>query len=99
VSEDGLTVDRRPGTLWRKMAHRRRPLYEDQDARISILANGVMLKGRIRLCRLPHAHRHKPLADGAGHTFAPPAERWALMCMLSIEAVTPPIRPVEPVRA
>ena len=30
--------------------------------------------------------------------FAPPAERCALMCMLSIEAVTPPIRPVEPVR-
>jgi len=51
------------------MAHRRRPLYEDQNARISILANGVMLKGRIRLCRLLCAHHHKPLADGAGHTF------------------------------
>jgi len=51
------------------MAHRRRPLYEDKDARISILANGIKPKGRIRLCRLLQAHRHKPLADGAGHTF------------------------------
>lgn len=31
--------------------------------------------------------------------FAPAAERCALMCMLSIEAVTPPITPDEPVRA
>src|SRR5690606_11585588 len=69
VSEDGLTVDRCPGTQWRKMAHRRRPPYEDQDARISILSNGVAPKGRIRFCRLLQTRRHKPLADGAGHTF------------------------------
>ena len=31
--------------------------------------------------------------------FAPPAERCALTCILSTEAVTPPITPVEPVRA
>ena len=39
----------------------------------------------------------KPLADGAGHTFPPAAERCALTCELSIEAVL--ITPVLPVAA
>lgn len=34
-----------------------------------------------------------------GPPFAPPAERCALTCMLSIEAMTPPITPVDPASA
>ena len=41
---EGLTVDRCPGTLWRKMALDPGPLYEDQDARISILAKRAFPK-------------------------------------------------------
>jgi hypothetical protein len=41
IEEDGLTVDRRSANLWRKMAPRCRPPYEDRNARISILANGI----------------------------------------------------------
>lgn len=51
-----------------KNAARRRPYYEAQDARTSILANGSP-EGRIRLCRLPRPADPEPLADGAGHTF------------------------------
>lgn len=36
---------------------------------------------------------------GEGPPFAPAAERWTLMWVLSTEAVTPPITPVEPVSA
>ena len=35
----------------------------------------------------------------AGPPFAPAAERCALTCMLSSEAITPPVTPFEPVRA
>ena len=40
-------------------------------------------------------------SDGveASPPFAPAAERWTLMWVLSTEAVTPPITPVEPVSA
>src|SRR5690242_68997 len=41
LRKDGLTVDRRSANLRRKMAPRCRPPYEDQNVRISILANGV----------------------------------------------------------
>lgn len=66
------------------MPHRLRPLDKEQGARISILANGVILKGQIRLFRQTYEHSHKPLADGAGHTFARAAERWTLMLVESI---------------
>jgi hypothetical protein len=56
------------------------------------LANGDSPKGRIRFCRLIRTVDLKPLADGAGHTFPPAAERCALAVVLSIEAV--PITPV-----
>ena len=41
LREDGLTVDRRSANLRRKMTPRCRPPYEDWNARISILANGI----------------------------------------------------------
>jgi len=44
---DGLTVERRPGTLVQKTAQRRRGFYEDRDVRISILA-GAVPRDRIR---------------------------------------------------
>jgi class 3 adenylate cyclase len=50
------------------MAHRRRPLYEDQDARISILAHGAAERPDT-FSQTAQTSRHKPLADGAGHTF------------------------------
>lgn len=40
-----------------------------------------------------------PDSMSAGPPFAPAAERCALTCMLSSEAITPPITPFEPVRA
>ena len=43
-----------------------------------------MPKGRIRFCRLPQTTRHKPLADGAGHTFPPAADTWPRTEVLSI---------------
>jgi len=54
---------------WLKNGTRCRPLYEDQNARLSILANGSP-EGRIRLCRQIKPDTEKPLADGAGHTFS-----------------------------
>jgi len=54
------------------MAHRCRPLYEDQDARISILANGIAERPDT-FVQTVYAITKKPLADGAGHTFAPAA--------------------------
>jgi hypothetical protein len=47
VERDGLTVDRRPGSLAKKTAYSRRGSYEDRDARISILA-GAVPRDRIR---------------------------------------------------
>ena len=44
---DGLTVDRCPGTLVKKMAFDAVAFYEDRDARISILA-GEAPRDRIR---------------------------------------------------
>jgi hypothetical protein len=35
-----------------------------------------------------HARAKMPLADGAGHTFAPDAERCALTCVASIICVS-----------
>ena len=65
--QDGLTVDRRSGNLIKKMAHARRKVYEDQDARISTWwgcshrPDTLTQTAPIRLW--------KSLADGAGHTF------------------------------
>ncbi|MGO9848143.1 MAG: hypothetical protein ACLPKT_16600 [Methylocella sp.] len=53
-----------------------RPLYEDRNARISILANGIAERPDT-FVQTVHASITKPLADGAGHTFAPAAETWA----------------------
>ena len=39
-----------PGSLVQKTAHRRRDFYEDQDARISIMARANAPLRRIRLC-------------------------------------------------
>src|SRR6266851_4084599 len=50
------------------MAHRRRRLYEDQDARTSILA-GATAPRPDTLTQTGQITSHKPLADGAGHTF------------------------------
>jgi hypothetical protein len=58
------------------MAPRCRPLYEDQNARISILANGIAERPDT-FVQTVHAGTKKPLADGAGHTFPPAAETWA----------------------
>lgn len=45
-----------------------RPLYEDQDARISILANGIAERPDT-FSQTDQTTDLKPLADGAGHTF------------------------------
>ena len=58
------------------MAPRCRPLYEDRNARISILANGIAERPDT-FVQTVLASTKKPLADGAGHTFAPEAETWA----------------------
>ncbi len=50
------------------MAHRRRRLYEDQGARTSILA-GATAPRPDTLTQTGQITSHKPLADGAGHTF------------------------------
>ena len=66
----GRWPDSKP-VFWKppgKNGDRRRPFYEAQDARISILANGSP-EGRIRLCRLHRPADPEPLADGAGRTF------------------------------
>ena len=60
-----------------------RPLYEDRNARISILANGVAERPDT-FVQTVRASITKPLADGAGHTFAPAAERRALTWVASI---------------
>ncbi len=57
-----------------KNGTRCRPLYEDQDARISILANGIAERPDT-FVQTVYAMTEKPLADGAGHTFAPLAAR------------------------
>ncbi len=49
-----------------------RPLYEDQDARLSILANGSP-EGRIRLCRLFRPDSRSHLPTGRAIRFA---KRW-----------------------
>src|SRR3954465_12169943 len=50
------------------MAHRRRAPYEDQSARTSILAGAVAPRPDT-LAQTGQITSHKPLADGAGHTF------------------------------
>jgi len=50
-----------------------RPLYEDQDARLSILANGSP-EGRIRLCRLFRPDSRSHLPTGRAIRFAPNAD-------------------------
>lgn len=58
--------------FWNPLAQnglRGRPPCEDQSARISILAQGHALGGRIRFCRLLRPATKMPLADRAGHTF------------------------------
>jgi transposase len=82
LAANGLTVDRCSANLWRKMAPGCRPLYEDRNARISILANGIAERPDT-FVQTVHASIAKPLADGAGHTFAPAAERCAFTCELS----------------
>ena len=47
-----------------KNGTRCRPLYEDQDARISILANNLVLEGRIRFRRLLRASDTNRLPTG-----------------------------------
>jgi hypothetical protein len=54
-----------------KNGARRRPLYEDQDARISILANSEAERPDT-FWQIVQAGRRKSLADGAGHTFSTP---------------------------
>ena len=48
---DGLTVDRRPGSLVQKMARSRREFYEDRDARLSILAGALNWHANQLPCR------------------------------------------------
>jgi len=60
-----------------------RPLYEARDARISILARVSTLRPDT-LMQTAQITSWKPLADGAGHTFAPLAARWAFTIVLSI---------------
>jgi len=55
-----------------------RPLYEDQDARLSILANGSP-EGRIRLCRLFRPDSRSHLPTGRAIRFAPNAGSGALL--------------------
>jgi hypothetical protein len=50
------------------MVHCHRKFYEDQGARLSILA-GVTNPRPDTLAQTVHARALKPLADGAGHTF------------------------------
>ena len=51
------------------MAPRCRPPYEDQNARISILANGIAERPDT-FVQTVLGQLQKPLADGAGHTFS-----------------------------
>lgn len=53
-----------------------RPPYEEQNARISILVNGIAERPDT-FVQTVLGQLQKPLADGAGHTFAPAAETWA----------------------
>ena len=63
---DGL--NRRSEILVLKMAHGRRKFYEDQNARISILARALCPEtGYVDADRSDHLA--ETLADGAGHTF------------------------------
>ena len=55
----------------------------------------TILGQRVDFCRAAAARAAYRVVEVP--PFAPPAERWALMCALSIDIV--PIRPVEPVRA
>lgn len=52
-----------------KNGTRCRPLYEDQDARISILANDLVLEGRIRFRRLLRASDTNRLPTGRAIRF------------------------------
>ena len=67
----GRWPDSRP-VFWkplRKNGARRRPLYEAQDPRISILANGAA--GRPdTFMQTTQTSGSEPLADGAGHMFS-----------------------------
>lgn len=63
---DSRPVSRNPLA---KNGTRCRPLYEDQDARISILANDLVLEGRIRFRRLLRASDTNRLPTGRAIRF------------------------------
>ena len=72
--EDGLTVYRRSANLWSKMAPRCRPPYEDRNARISILANGLAERPDT-FVQTVHATTTNHLPTGRAIRFAPLAAR------------------------
>lgn len=53
-----------------KKRHSMPLLYENQDARISILAKDLVLEDRT-FSQTAQSIRHKPIADGESHTFQP----------------------------
>lgn len=73
-----------------------RPPYEDQDARISILANGKLPKGRIRFCRLINPSSNCHLRTGRAIRFPPAAETWPRTLVLSIMCCQSSVRPDRP---
>src|SRR5215213_11805943 len=77
---DSRSVFRKPMAL---NGTRCRPLHEERNARISILANGTA-EGPDTFVQTDQPITTKPLADGAGHTLAPLAARWAFTIVLSI---------------
>ena len=66
------------------MAHRCRSFYEGQSARTSILA-GATAPRPDTLTQTGQIASHKPLADGAGHTFFNHRARDARIQLLRIE--------------
>ena len=74
-TRDGLTVDRCSASLRRKMALDAGPFMR-LGTRGSPSWPGLSLRPDT-LMQTDQTRAQKPLADGAGHTFAPAAETWA----------------------
>lgn len=74
MARQSIGIAKISGTKWPLMP----PLYEDRDARISILATAFAMTCRIRSCRPISA------CTKAGHILAPEAYWWARMMVKSI---------------
>lgn len=77
MAERGLWPEgsntRVPGSLVQKTAHRRRAFYEDQDARMSIMARADVPLRRIRLCTNEQSLTQPTCQRGGPYVFERPA--------------------------